>query len=84
MSDPVKRDVCPVCGIDAGSGPMAHTTREGCVSALRSMHLEYRSHVGGFVLNRLQEKKNHIGGVIGYTLTLDAQETERLVRLIEG
>lgn len=44
----------------------------------------YQQRIGLFVLNRLAEVHNNIGGVIGYKLELDADETEQLLRLIEN
>jgi len=73
MSEPIKRGVCPYCGIDAGSGPYAHTKHEDCIRALKEAHGKYRRRV-----------TNEIGGVIGYRLQLSAEETEKLLRAIES
>lgn len=45
---------------------------------------DYRRKVGMFVLNQLSEVTNHIGGVIGYELKLNAEETEELMKLIDS
>lgn len=31
----MKRDLCPYCGIDAETGPSAHTSKDACISALK-------------------------------------------------
>jgi hypothetical protein len=54
------------------------------VESTRAMHLAYRARVGQFVLNRIEEVQNHIGGVIGYRLNLSAEETEKLMKIIES
>ena len=46
--------------------------------------MAYQQRLGLFVLNRLAEVHNTIGGVIGYKLELNADETEQLLRLIEN
>lgn len=51
---------------------------------MRTMHLEYRRRIGTFVLNRLTEVTNEIGGVTGYRLNLNAEETEKFIREIES
>lgn len=79
----VPRGVCPYCGIDAKTGPYAHAKREDCVAAMRSMHLAYRQRVGRFVMNHLKEVTNPIGGVVGYKLNLNAEQTEKLCQEIE-
>ena len=79
----MKREVCPYCGIDAASGPYAHTKREDCISAIRTMHLNYRLRIGVFIQNRLQEVRNDTGGVTGYRLDLNADQTEKLIQELE-
>lgn len=46
--------------------------------------LQWRQAVGFEVQNKLREVTNYIGGVIGYRLDLDAEQTERLIRVIEN
>lgn len=80
----VNREPCPYCGLDALTGPNAHADRNGCIDAMRMMHLNYRRRVGIFVLDHLEEVLNHHGAVIGYRLQLSADETEKLIRVIES
>lgn len=40
--------------------------------------------VHNFVIDHLEEVTNEMGGVIGYRLNLDTDETEQLLRLIEN
>ena len=80
----LKRGVCPYCHIDAMTGPWAHAKREDCIAAMRGMHLLYQQRVSQFVLNRLEEVTNKIGGVTGYKLNLNAEETEKLCRELES
>lgn len=40
--------------------------------------------VHSFVIDHLEEVTNDIGGVIGYKLNLNADETDTLLRLIEN
>jgi len=54
------------------------------VEDIRKMHLAYRQRIGAFVLNRLEEVTNDIGGVTGYRLHLNAEETEKLMKVIES
>ena len=37
-----------------------------------------------FVTNHIEDVHNQIGGVIGYKLNLNKEETEQLFRIIEG
>lgn len=46
--------------------------------------MAYQQRLGAFVVNRLAEVHNKIGGVVGYKLELDADETEQLIRMIEN
>lgn len=78
------REVCPYCGVDALLGPKAHTNREQCVMALKQKYCLQRSRIKGYVVDHVREQHNHIGGVIGYTLQLNDEETEHLMQLIEG
>lgn len=79
----VQRGVCPYCGLDAFDGPNAHATREQCIQALRNETNRHRSRIKRIIMDRLQEVTNRIGGVIGYRLTLSAEETETLLKEIE-
>lgn len=83
LPDALMREACPHCGLDALTGPNAHTKPDGCINALRLMHLNYQRRIGEFVLNRLEEVKNESGGVIGYKLNLTADETDNLCREID-
>ena len=47
-------------------------------------HLAYRLRIGRFVINRLNEVTNRIGGVIGYELHLNIKETKELIRAIDN
>lgn len=54
------------------------------IQSVSDAHVDYRRRIGGFVLNRLHEVTNKYGGCIGYTLPLNQDETEKLIKLIEG
>lgn len=77
------REPCPYCGQNAGTGPWAHATREGCIKALQEKHVLFRRRVYSFFRNHVSEHKNRIGGVIGYELHLTPEETEQLWRMLE-
>ena len=38
----MKREVCPYCGIDALTGPLAHSNKDGCIKALKAREHEAR------------------------------------------
>ncbi len=83
MSNPIQRGVCPYCGIDAGSGPYAHADRQGCIVALKDKHQQYRFKISRMLQDKVLEDLNGIGGVVGYRLELNADETEKFWREIE-
>lgn len=39
----MKREPCPYCGLDAGSGPSAHPSKDECIRALKARELEART-----------------------------------------
>lgn len=46
--------------------------------------LDYKMAIASFVLNHLQEVTNKRGGVIGYKLELDVNQTDKLCAIIEN
>lgn len=82
MSEQIKRDPCPYCGLDAGKGPNAHADRAGCITALKDRELLRRVRLNTFLESNVAEVKNQIGGVIGYNLHLSAEQTKELWDLI--
>lgn len=83
LNSPIPREPCPYCGIDAVFGPYAHTDRMGCVNELKNRHVSHQRRISSFVTNHIEEVHNQIGGVIGYVLHLNAEETGQLFRIIE-
>jgi hypothetical protein len=39
----MKREPCPYCHLDAGTGPWAHATKDECIKALKAKELEART-----------------------------------------
>lgn len=46
--------------------------------------LDYKMAIASYVLNHLKEVLNERGGVIGYKLELDVEQTEKMCAIIEN
>jgi len=77
------RSPCPHCGLGPHLGPHPTTPTVQCINALKSHHRHYRQRVMLEIQDKLQEVHNNIGGVIGYRIELNADETEKLCKLVE-
>ena len=75
--------VCRCCGVETLAGSTEHASQFDCVHALKDAHIKYRRHLQILVMDQLEEVTNQSGGVIGYKLTLNANETEELCKAIE-
>ena len=58
-------------------------TRLYCLNCARE-HEKKLLPIQEFVLNHLQEELNSIGGVVGYKLILNPDETEALIKLLDN
>ncbi len=79
--------VCWACAMNlhvSAVRPITHKPPTELAKGGADAFAVYRTSIGQFVLNRVEEVTNGIGGVIGYKLNLNAEETEKLMRLIEG
>jgi len=70
---------CPRCGFKAEE----RHTLNACLFQTQLHHCRYKLEIGGFVLNAMKEQKNNDGKVTGWTINLNAEQTEKLIQLIE-
>jgi hypothetical protein len=54
-----------------------------CLFQAQLHHCKYKLEIGRFVLNAMKEQKDKAGKVTAWTLNLNAEQTEKLIQLIE-
>jgi len=58
-------------------------TLSACLFQTQVNFRDYKLDLYGFVLNAMQEQKNNDGKVTGWTIKLNAEQTEKLMQIIE-